>query len=42
MCHHQAYIGDIVAVGLEFENGPCLELSHSMNDPMQANISLKG
>lgn len=34
-------IGDIVAAGLEFGNGPCFELCHSMSDDsMQADASL--
>lgn len=37
----QEHIGDIVAAGLEFGNGPCFELYHSMNnDPMQDDVSL--
>lgn len=34
------HIGDIVAAGLEFGNGPCFELYHSMSDdPVQDDVS---
>lgn len=37
----EEHIGDIVATGLEFGNGPHFELYHSMNnDPIQADVSL--
>ncbi|EHJ8626390.1 TPA: GyrI-like domain-containing protein [Salmonella enterica subsp. enterica serovar Java] len=37
----QEHIGDIVAAGLEFGDGPCFELYHSMtDDPMQVDVSL--
>lgn len=36
----QEHIGDIVAAGLEFGNGPCFELYHSMSDdPVRDDVS---
>lgn len=37
----QEHIGDIFDAGVEFGNGPCFELYHSMSDdPIQADVSL--
>ncbi|WP_421187193.1 AraC family transcriptional regulator [Aeromonas enteropelogenes] len=36
----QEHIGDIVAAGLEFGDGPCFELYHSVsNEPLQDDVS---